>query len=440
LAFAFSPYMVSQSLGHLHLTLAFFVPLLVVAAHEVLIAQEHSARRGGIVLGLLAGVQALTGEELLAITGVSVAVGAVVLGLLYWREVVPRVVHAGQAIGWALGTFVIIAGVPLAYQVLGPQTIHGSVQPPDLYVTDLYAPVLPTRLQWIHNHWSWAYTQRFGAIGGEWSDFLGVPLILLLIGIVVLFRRHRGVLAAGITALVMLIFSFGPHLHAGGHTWRVPMPWRIVGSVPPLNSVLPARLMVATDFIAAALIGLAAERAWQARGSVRLWALGAIAVAVVFVLPTTKFPSAAFSDPPFFHSKQLAAIPQGSLAIIAPFPAPENAYLLRWQVEAGFRFRMAGGYELVPGDPGHSSFFGPDTATHAVLDSLQGGTPIMNLDFLAVIAMREEMRASGASTVIVGPMTNQDHVITFFQALLGAPPDIRSQGVAMWTNAANLLR
>jgi hypothetical protein len=439
-AFAFSPFMISQSLGHLHLTLAFLLPLIVVAAEEVLVSQRHSARRGGVVLGLLAAAQLLTGEELLAITGVGIVVAVVILAIQHRQAVAGRVRHAVQAMVWGTGSFLVVAGGPLLYQFLGPEAVHGPAQPRDFYVTDLYAPIVPTPLNWVHNHWSAIYTQRFNAKGGEWSAFLGIPLILLLVALVIRLRRRPGVVAAGLTALVMLVLSFGPHLRIGNHKTWVMMPWDLVGGIRPFDSVLPVRMMIVVDFIAAGLVGLAAERAFHVRRSLRGAAVAAVLLAVVCALPTTKYPSSALYVPPFFSSKAVDAIPAGSLVVVAPYPVPSNVFTLRWQVTAGFRYRMSGGYALVPGDFGRPSYSGPDTATQEVLASVQGGVPVDHLDFLAVVAMREDLRAGGATTVLVGPMAHQDEAILLFDELLGAPPTLVSGGVAMWTGVPALLR
>lgn len=97
---------------------------------------------------------------------------------------------------------------------------------------------------------------------------------------------------------------------------------------------------------------------------------------------------------------------------------------------------MAGGYALVPGDAGKPSFSNPRTATGQVLASIQRGVPVDRLDFLA---MREEMRASGASVVLVGPMPRQNNAIGLFQAVLGAPATVMTGDVALWTGVPSLL-
>jgi hypothetical protein len=439
LLFEFSPFLVAQSRGHLHLTAAFLVPLLALAVHEVLIEQRCSARRGGLALGVLAAAQALTGEELLAIAGVALVVGAVVVGLLHRRQVVRRARHAIEAGLWASGAFAAVAGGPLLFQFLGPQVVHGNVQPRDHYVADLWAWAMPSTTQWFHPFGLSNMSHRFQSIGAEWCAYLGAPILLLLAVVIVRRRRDLGLVAAGLTLLVITVLAFGPHLRAAGHKTGIAMPWDAVGGLPLLESLLPVRLMMAADFILAGLVGIAAETAWRARaGWRRRAAVGALALAVVPGLPRPDFPSVPVTVPPFFTSPAVRSVPAGSLAVIAPYPEPRNVFTLRWQLATGLRYRMAGGYALVPGDRGNPTFTGPLTATELILDDIQNGVPSRQLDLPTVVAMRREMVASKAATVMVGPMAHRDQAVALFSALLRAAP-VDGGGVAMWTDVPSML-
>jgi hypothetical protein len=439
LMFAFSPFLVAQSRGHLHLTAAFFLPVLALAAHEVLIEQRWTALRGGLALGLVAAAQALTGEELLAIAGVALAVGAVVVGLLHHRQVVRRARHALEAGLWATVAFAVVAGGPLAFQFFGPEVVHGNVQPRDFYVADLWAWALPSTTQWFHPFGLSDMSHRFQSIGAEWCAYLGAPVVLLLAVVIVRRRRDRGLVAAGITLVVVTVLAFGPHLRMAGHKTGIPMPWDAVGGLPLLESVLPVRLMVAADFILAGLVGVVAEAAWRVRaGWCRRAAVSVLAVALVPGLPRPDFPSRPIDVPTFFTSPAVRAVPDGSLAVIAPYPEPQNVVVLRWQLAAGLRYRMAGGYALVPGDGGKPTFTGPLTATEVILDDIQNGVPSQLLDLQTVVAMRQEMVASRAATVMVGPMPHRDQAVRLFAALLGTAP-VDGGGVALWTHVPSLL-
>ena len=288
LVFAFSPFMVAQAYGHLHLVFAFLLPLLAVAVHEIVVTQHRSARRGGLVLGVLAGAQFLTGEELLAIAAIALGVAVVVAAALSPRLARPRAPHAVRAAFWAVAGFVIVAGFPLAYQYLGPQSVHGPVQPRDHYVADLLAPVTPTSWQWLHPWGALATAARFQSHGAEWCAYLGVPLIALMLAGTLTGLRRRGVLVATATAVVLVVFSFGPHLQINGHHTGIWMPWSALGWMSPLDSLLPVRLMIAVDLIAAGMIAVVADAAWTAirnRRATGALLAGATALVVVSLLP-----------------------------------------------------------------------------------------------------------------------------------------------------------
>ena len=74
LVYGFSPAVRGQS-HHLHMSLAFLVPLMLLALHEIVVRQRRSPWLVGAGLGLMAGAQLLIGEELLAMTAVAVGDG-----------------------------------------------------------------------------------------------------------------------------------------------------------------------------------------------------------------------------------------------------------------------------------------------------------------------------------------------------------------------------
>ena len=433
LVFAFSPFLVAQSLGHLQLTSAYLFPVFVLLAHEALVTQRWPVRRLGVAVGALAAAQLLIGEELLALTAVALAAGAVVLAVVYRDEVAQRVHYAARTVAWGAGTFLVLAGVPVMFQFFGPQSVHGPVQPRDLYVADLWGPFVPTSAQLIHPLASVA--GRFQSRGAEACAYLGVTLLVLIIVQVVRNRRSRAVVAAAVTMGLLFVLALGPHLHAGGHKTAVPLPWSVVGSIPPLESLLPVRLLIAIDFIAAGFVGMAVEAAWSAR---RLAALGGIAVALVPMLPRMPFPTTGADVPAFFTSRALDMVPKGSLAVVAPYPEPRNFDTLRWQEASGFRFAMPGGYAVAPGDFGEPSFTGPDTTLHDVLAAIQDGASLRAIDVATFVAVENELRSLDVSTVLVGPMPNRRQAVLLFTYLLHRPP-VFAGGVAVWPDVQTLL-
>ena len=102
--YAFSPFMISQSLGHAHLTMAWAPPLALLLLDELLVRRRRSLWIG-VALGALGATQLLTAEEVLAIVAVAAAVGLIVAGLLHRQVVWSRLQPALPALGLAAVVF-----------------------------------------------------------------------------------------------------------------------------------------------------------------------------------------------------------------------------------------------------------------------------------------------------------------------------------------------
>lgn len=89
LAYGFGPYVVSQAQTHLDLAFVPLPPLILWCVYELLVVRNRRPRRLGVVLGLLAGAQALIDLELLVLLAILVIVGVVggaVAARSNWRK------------------------------------------------------------------------------------------------------------------------------------------------------------------------------------------------------------------------------------------------------------------------------------------------------------------------------------------------------------------
>ena len=71
--------MIGQGWGHLFLTFVPIPPLILLVLDEIFIRQSRSARRYGLLLGVLAAAQYYISDEVLALTAIIAIVGMVVL-------------------------------------------------------------------------------------------------------------------------------------------------------------------------------------------------------------------------------------------------------------------------------------------------------------------------------------------------------------------------
>jgi len=149
LVYGFSPALIAQALGHPHVMVAIFPPIALILGHEILVRRRLHPGMAGALAGASAAAQLMTGEELLAMTLLVAAIGAALLALMHRKEVGAALPYVAKATGVALAVFAVIAAHPLWFQFFGPQRASGSLQPPDVYVSDLLAFIVPSNF--IHS-------------------------------------------------------------------------------------------------------------------------------------------------------------------------------------------------------------------------------------------------------------------------------------------------
>jgi hypothetical protein len=423
LLYGFSSFMLVQAANHPHLTLAIFPPLALLLLDEVLVRQRRRPVLLGVVLGVAAGLQLLTGEEVLAITALVAAIGIALLALLHRSEVRRRAPYAARALGAALLVGCVLAAYPLARQTFGSQHVFATsspVQSRGTYVLDALELVVPSQRQELTFGAANRVAAKFKG-QSEIGGYVGLPLLVLVVLVAIVYRRDRLVQFAAALAAAVVLLALGPRPNFAGHSLPVPLPWVVPQRLPLLQSILPARLALLLFLLLALLVAIFVDRT-----RLRTPAIVAIlVVAFVPLLPNLPFPSTADATPTFFaHGAR--ALPAGSVALVAPLAsvAGGTTRAMLWQARADLRFRMPEGVVIAP------------SYQPAALDEL--------FDRLAALgrgerappgdaAMRCALPAAGIDWVVVGPMTaGRERTIEFFRTLLArAPTD--GGGVAYWS-------
>jgi hypothetical protein len=156
-------------------------------------------------------------------------------------------------------------------------------------------------------------------------------------------------------------------------------------------------------------------------------------LALLPLVPAWPYGARVTQVPRYFSSDLAAALPQGSVTVLYPFPASGNAIPMLWQVAAGMRFKSPGGRFVIPA-PGSVGTPASDrqTLVGQTFSQLADGqmpalTPALRLALLA------QLRSWDVRAVLVQP-TGQRPVLVmpFFEWLLGRPPDARSGGINAW--------
>ena len=434
LIYEFSPYMLGQSLGHADLVVALTPPLFVLLFDDLIHHPERSARWIGVGLGLLATAQLLTNEEVLfseAVGLLVLAASTLVLGPPLIGRRLRRIASAGAT---GLSTFATTAAFPLIEQFAGAQRITGPIQNADGFSTDLVNLIAPTSVQWIAPASAVRRTAHFaGGLTLEVDGYLGLPLILLVLYVVIRYRRELLVRVAAATAGLIMVLSLGPVLLVNGHSTGLGLPWALVHRLPVFEDVLPARMMLYVFLGAAVLLAVFFDRVlrspgWLARGAATL----ASVVAIVPLIPQTDFPSSQAPVPRVFKHWDDAHIPEGADVLLAPFIRDGgSADPMLWQAEAGLRFKMPQGYFYIPRPNGEPLYGSLPTTLSDVMEAVQERAAVIKLAGPVRRSVMSDLHTLRVRAVMVGPMSNRVLMVRTFALLFDRPP-IEFDGVSMW--------
>jgi hypothetical protein len=473
LLYGFSPYMVGQGFGHLFLTFVPLPPLIALLVHDI--CRYGGGRRlwRGIVLGLLAVAQFLISIEVLAATGICVAVVLVVTALVQPTAARQRVAAIASALGAALAVFIPLVAYPLWYFFDGPGHVVGpthNVANLAVVKADLLSLVVPSLNERLGPaRWIAIGTSFSGGDRPEIGSYLGVPFLILLAYLLWRFRRELLVrLGAGIGA-VGLLFSLGSPLVVDRHDTGVPLPFGLLHHLPLLEGMVAARFSLFEQMGAAVVLGVGIDRWARGRatsaassggaegavaGRPRAWwrraplpAVLAVAVAVVALvplLPRYPYVSSTARVPSYFRSAAVDAIPPGSVVLTYPYDIdPDNEGML-WQAVAGMRFAIFGGQAARPG-PGGAVTSAVAPLKPGVVEQLfragmygtgPGGAAAPDIDPVTSAAIRAFCRRYHVGTIVVQPIGKDPSlVIDDLARALGRAP-VADQGALVWYRVA----
>jgi hypothetical protein len=455
--YGFSPYMIGQANGHLQMAFVALPPLWLLA-WERLLGRHWSARRAGLWLGVLAVVQFFIAIDVLASLLVMTASGLAVLAVVYRHQVMQRWKEVLRTAAYAAVVAVPLLALPAYYLLAGPGSLPGPQQPVpilDGLRADVLSLVVPTSLQrfgpasWI------ALGSGFG--GGNLSEngeYLGIPLVLLLIALVVWQRRSRIVVAIAGLGVVAFVLSLGPRLIFDGHNTLIPLPFEVLSHLPLLRDQIPFRYSLYIQLAAAMLLALGVDAGVtavrQRYPTGRRWRAGAAAAALICLVglaplwPVLPYRSENTGVPSFFTGSDAQRIPAGSNVLTYPYPAFPYDQAELWQAVTNLRFRLVGGYIYTPTSTG-GTLIPPTLAPAAVqallADAMWGtsgdhGLPPGTTLSSAAAALRTFLHRYGVSAVIVDQFgAYPDTVAQVTTAATGHGPQSVG-GVLFWSTAS----
>lgn len=344
LSFGFSVAVLFQ-LGQGHPNF-FLAPMVPLAAYWVVryLERSLSARAFVVLLGVTIFVQFGISTE---VTATMTFFGAVawVLGFAFadraWRVRLARV--AGfTAMAYAGVVILLTPWLYVAFRY--PRPLLSVPQGTSLarfahHWTTLSAAVLPGNTILGGSIWPLQTSRSGNAL------YLGVPLLLILIHLLVTQWRNPAVRALAITFVLIFASSFGSGLIIGRHI--LPTPFPLLHFLPVLKLALPNRLISYFALIAA--VGVAA---WLALGRREWWRWAVAGVAVVTALPNLGVTPVVATVPssPFFSTGEYRTVlsPGEEILIDEPVRGWEGrvrlGYMMLWQAKSGMYFALAGGF------------------------------------------------------------------------------------------------
>jgi hypothetical protein len=433
LVYGFSPSMIGHA-HHPNLILVFLLPLLLVLVDEVLIRQRWSPVWLGVTLGLVAAAQLLTGEELLVATGLISAALLVVLVAMFPRAVPGRVRYAVTAIAVSLLVFGPLVAWPVKAQLTGRARVQSDITPEVRGSSDLLAVVTPNRLSAIAPNAAIRLGDRFR---GSKETYLGIPMLLVAVAVVIARRRDAFVRVGFAMLVVCLLLSLGARLRIGGQPTDVVLPWAAMEALPLVQNMVPSRLALLTALFAGLLLAAALDGLWRRGG----WLWRGLAVLTAVVVLAALAPPAPFrarevvATPPYFSTAAVRALPRDGVALVVPFPRRGRVNeAMVWQAEADLWFKMPGGYFVGPDRGGGTRHDAAPTTTSVILNRIHRGRRPPEL----TPALRRRIARNFAiwrvDSVVLGPMDNREVMSGFLTELLGRPP-ASAGGVAVWDDA-----
>lgn len=438
--YGFSPAIVDSGIALYQLHFVVLPPLLIDALLRLVTGRGRPLRTGAW-LGVLTAAQLLTGEEVLALTGLAGVLLVLVLAASRPRLESARTRDAASGIAAAAVITVVICGYPLWVQFHGPLAEHGSPWPVDNFASTAREFVTPPGTLLFHTSASAASAAGSSAGLWEYLSYLGWPLIIVLVAAGIWFWRDLRVRATAVAWAVLELCALGGRtIRVGGLRYPgVLLPWHWLQGLPLLSQMLPVRLSVIADGAAAAALAFSLDLAWSpTRRAALSWRTKAIpaAVAALAVLPLVPLPAQTIQVTPVpagwqavFSKLDLAS---SATVLVVPVPYSHRPEAMRWQATTGDPGSLVGGWFIGPAPDGQAvvEYFGPPetTALAKYMDALWSG---QRHPYPPTPQQTQAAIAYWRPAAVVAVTSPGSRLGQFLTGLFG-PPGIRAGAVLAW--------
>lgn len=361
--YGFSPALLASAAGHYHLEFAVLPPLLIDALLRIVTGRGHPVRNG-VWLGLLAAAQFFIGEELLVDTVLVAGVVLVVLVVMKPGAVAGQAGRSVAGLGIAAGVALVICAYALWVQFHGPLAQHGNPWKANHFRNRAAAFVTPAGNMLLHTSWGAAVVARHPGYVPEYVAYLGYPLLVVLIVVAARYWRDLRVRVTAVACAVVEILSLGGTQVVRGTTVPpVLLPWHWLAHLPVISQMLPDRLSILADGLAAVVLAVGLDLALSTAGQPRWWRQGIpVAIAAIAVLPLIPVPlnTTQVAGVPAGYRTAFTrlALPRDARVLVVPLPYGHISQPLRWYAETGYPGSMNGGYFIGPNAKGKAMSYG----------------------------------------------------------------------------------
>ncbi|WP_131744790.1 hypothetical protein [Frankia sp. Cppng1_Ct_nod] len=434
--YGFSPAIVGAGIGHLSTLFAPAIPLLLCLVVDIF-KGSRGPSRNGTLLGIGAGLQLLTGEEVLFITAITAVLGIAVL-VLSRPSLLRQAINPTRALTISLLSCLALTALPLGVQFFGSPRSHGSPFLANFYKSDLTGLYVPPARQLLVSSAQARQAATFQGGPAEYMNYLGWPLLIVCVLAVVLGFQDLRLRIAGLTGVLLAVLALGSTLLAKGVETGLRLPWNLVAKIPIFDSALPNRLSMSTALMAGLVLALAVDRLPSRLGYGG--SLTAVTIAVVCILPLVPRPYSIERSPDiptFFTTDAVKILPKGSTVLVLPYPTGIQTAPMAWQTAARFHFSMPGGYFIGPGPDGKAYMGGrrPTATAQLLIDVEKGGlagvpTPTQIAQAQITQAQGDFARL-GVRAVVLGPANHRGELRDAVTLLVGSQPEFRD-GVYIW--------
>ncbi len=450
LVFGYSSAIVtSLTFGHVSVTVLVIPPFLFTTLYEIVIRQEKSVPRDGLLLSALLIVQFFISPEILVMCLVLSVVGLAAVVVAGWRQLRRRARHALPALALGCGLTLVVLAYPTWYGLAGPEAVSG--------VLFALAPISGVPLSGLLAPGNYAaqaneYIRFGGYLGraGPPPDYVGPGVVLVALGSAVIGWRRPLTWLLVLLAAVTFWLALGGYLIAApswlGHPW---LPWRNLSMLPILKEILPDQFAPLLTLFLAFLIAVGLDvlhgtrwrpGSWPAWKRTVIAAVATVAVTAVAVGPVL----ATFEAPlrvvrvhtPAYLRSSAPTLPADDVVLTVPFAVSGSAQPMLWQATQSMHFNLAGAALKTPGSLGRPIGAGaPGSARRILTDLTISGSPLPTGTTAELAVVRQALLAWQVDQVVItGPSRDPTYASGFFTMAIGVAP-IFERDAWVWTIA-----